>query len=177
MTQVNLIYAAYGRLVDSVMLEAYMRALEDRSDYQVECAVAVELATPSGKPIDAASLRMLAKNFARSAEEDERREREKRRQESQPKLMDLAPAHYEAHRQALRDTCRQMIDADEFGQSASDSYAREMLEVLEVCDGDPTQEVAKVLFGIRQRRKNQRQQTKTKADLHYAITRANQVHA
>jgi hypothetical protein len=136
------------------MLEAYMIALDSRSDYQVRLAVEVEMATPSDWPITANALCSLAGNYAPSAEEAERRYEAERARLALP-----APdpvANYSANRQGMREECQRLIDSNEFESAAEGSFAREMLKVLDACDGDPTAEVRKVLFGIRARAPKQR---------------------
>lgn len=131
------------------MLEAYTLALADRTDWQVTRAVTSELPKLSQWPIDAASLRVAAGKFKRSEAEEVASDAAARQLEALPSPYDDQPERFAANRKAMRDECMAMIAANEFGQAAPGSFARECLELLERTSGDPAANVRTVLFGIR----------------------------
>lgn len=102
---VDLIFGAFGRQVDDHILEAYHLALQDATDYQLQIATRVEVATRGEHPITAGRLRDFALNQPRYEGEPER----------------LTPPKQEGRdskaRQAFRDAVAELLpdwDLDKF---------------------------------------------------------------
>lgn len=150
--QVNLIYAAYGRQTDSVTLEAYQHALADRTDYQVEQAVQVELTTPSDWPIDAAGLRRLSGNYPRTPEERRREAEASRQRAALPSPYSDTPQRFAANREAMRDECRKIMGEDNADMA---EWAEDMLAALDACQDsrDLFKAVRSVISGRKRSRK------------------------
>lgn len=97
----NLIYGAYGRQPTQAILEAYQAVLADRSDYQVESAMRMDMSTPGPQPIGAAELRRLAGNWPSSAGQEATPRRARITQPTAERFFSV--------REAMRDECRKII--------------------------------------------------------------------
>lgn len=152
------------------MLEAYTIALSDRSDWQVQRAVTSELPRLSDWPIDATALNTAAAKFKRSEAEEIAAVQAERDRLALPRPYANQAERFTANRKAMRDECKALIASGKFGQDEPGSFCREMLAVLDACAGDPTQDVRKVLFGIRARG-TKRGKEKTAAAIKAGISR------